>query len=286
MNSQNNREANLAALGFLIVTILSLIISWIGSEKEVTPVTYWLAMAFVVLVTVGALVEWARRSTDQPTKASPPPPVAPDPDPEPTLPHPEPPLRRSTRSILAGAVSGLVVSVLFFLVIGPGIHASTVVPRPSPTVTITPGPTPATSSPAPTSSPTSPGHLVTVRATPGDGGTQFGDDITVTVTAGRPLPAGDTYWLMVQFLGGPNVVYKAADKVPATQGASDYSFSIANSAVGSTRKIYVLQADSQAGAALAQNYAHQDPSWDGNRTSLPSGVIAVSNSVTVVKQFG
>ncbi|MGH3419444.1 MAG: hypothetical protein ACRDOD_07615 [Streptosporangiaceae bacterium] len=277
MNSQNNREPYLAALGFLIPTILSLVISWISSEKEVTPVTYWLVMIFVVLVTVGALVEWARKSTDQnlPTP------------PGPTPPRQEPTPLRTTRAILAGAISGLVVSLLFFLVIGPGSHATTAAPHASPTVTVTPGSTPPTSTPTPTvPSTTSSGQLMTVRATPGDGGTQFGDEVTVTVTVGRPPPAGDTYWLIVQFRGGPNVVYKAAGKVPAALGTSDYSFSIASSAVGSTRKIYVLQADSQAGAVLAQNYAHQEPSWDGNRTSLPSGVIAVSNSVPVTKQVG
>ena len=128
--------------------------------------------------------------------------------------------------------------------------------------------------------------MVTVRVTPGDGGTQFSDDMTVTVTAARPLPAGDTYWLMVQFLGGSNMVYKAEGKIPATKGITHYSLSIATSAVGSTRTISVLQADSQATSTLAQNYAHQEPSWDGNRTSLPSGVITVSNSITVAKQTG
>ena len=108
----------------------------------------------------------------------------------------------------------------------------------------------------------------------------------MTVTAARPLPAGDTYWLMVQFLGGSNMVYKAEGKVPATKGTTHYSLSIATSAVGSTRKIYLLQADNQATPTLAQNYAHQEPSWDGNRTSLPSGVITVPNSLTATKQTG
>jgi hypothetical protein len=270
MNSQNNREGIFAALGFLVVTILSLIISWISSEKEVTSGSYWLAAAFVVLLAVGALLEWARRSTtrkhgDDHQERS-----------ERTPPQPELPQPRTTRSVLAGAVSGLVVSTLFFFMIGPGGHRTTTPPQPPPT-----------SSPAPTTPGTdSPGHHVAVRATPGDGGTQFGNDITITVTASRPLPAGDTYWLMVQFLGGSNTVYKAEGKVPAAQGTTNYSLSIASSAVGSTRKIYVLQADSQAGSALAENYAHQEPSWDGNRVSLPSGVVAVSNSVTVVKQTG
>jgi hypothetical protein len=281
MNSQDNREAIFAALEFSVVTILSLIISWISSEKEVTPVTYWLAMFFVALLTTGALIKWARKSG--PRKSPPSPPTPPGPMP----PHPEPPSPRTTRSVLAGAVSGLLVSVLFFLMIGPGSHGSTTAPDPSPTVTVTPGSTPPTSGPAPTaSSPSSSGQLVTVHATPGGGGTQFGDDITVTVTANRPLPTGDTYWLMVQFLGGPNVVYKAEGRVPATNGTTSYSLSIASAAIGSTRRIYVLQADSEATSTLVQNYAHQEPSWDGNRTSLPSGAVMVSNSVIVVKQIG
>ena len=215
MNSQDNRKAIFAALEFSVVTILSLIISWIGSEKEVTPVTYWLAVFFVALLTTGALIEWARKSEPRKQADS----VRTRPGPMP--PHRKTPQHRTTRSVLAGAVSGLLVSVVFFLMIGPGSHGSTTAPDPPPTMTVTPRSTPPPSGPTPTaSSPTSSGQLLTVRATPGDGGTQFGDDITVTVTADRPLPADDTYWLMVQFLGGPNVVYKAEGKVPATNGTT------------------------------------------------------------------
>jgi len=271
MNSQNNRKAVFAALSFFVVTILSLIVSLISLGKEVTPATYWLAVVGTALAAVGALIEWARKT--KPKKSAT------------TTTHPQP--HRITRSVLAGAVSGLAVSVLFFLMIGPGSHGPTTAPEPSPTVTTAPGSPPPTSGPAPTASSSAlSGQLVTVRVTPGDGGTQFGDDMTVTVTAARPLPAGDTYWLMVQFLGGSNEVYKAEGKVPATNGTTHYSLSIATAAVGSTRKIFVLQADSQATPTLAENYAHQEPSWDGNRTTLPSGVVTVSNSVTVTKQTG
>ena len=280
MNSQDNREAIFAALGFFIVTILGLITSFMSNEKEVTPATYVLAVFFVALVTAGALIEWARRSVRRKRTVSPPKQSGP------MTPHPIPP-PRTTRSVIAGSVSGVVVSVLFFLMIGPGSHGFTTTPDPSPTAAVTPGSTPPTSGPGPTSSsPASSGQLVTVRAAPGGGGTQFGDDITVTVTTSLPLPAGETYWLMVQFLGGPNMVYKAEGRIPATKGTTYYSLSIASAAVGSIRKIYVLEADSQATSTLAQNYAHQEPSWDGNRTSLPSGVVTVSNKVSVVKQSG
>jgi hypothetical protein len=120
----------------------------------------------------------------------------------------------------------------------------------------------------------------TVSAEPGDG-TQFSKSIAVAVTDSRPLPAGGTYWLMVQFAGGPSMVYKAEGKVPAGQGTFHFSISIAGSAVGSERTIYVLEAGRQATTALAQNFDNQAPVWDGNRTSLPPGVAAISNSVTV-----
>ena len=279
MNSQDNRDAIFDALSFFVVTILGLIVSFISSEKEATPSTHRLTVLFTALTLVGAVIAWARkfRRDKQDT-----PPESPEPPP-----HAKAPPPRTTRSILAGAVSGLVVSILFFLMIGPGSHGSTTAPDPSPAVTATPGSTPPASSPAPTTpSPVPSGQPVTVRATPGDGGTQFGDDVTVTVTTARPLPAGNTYWLIVQFLGGSNTVYKAEGKIPAAAGTTHYSLSIATSAVGSTRQIYVLQADSQATPALAQNYAHPEPSWDGNRTSLPSGVIAVSDNISVTKQTG
>lgn len=278
MNSPNNREAIYAVLSFFVVTILGLIVSFMSSGKEGTTATYALAVIFTALLAVGALIEWTRSKKLEVTR---PMPARPKP------PRPKPAPLRTTRSVLAGAVSGLVVSVLFFLTIGPGSHGSTTAPEPPSAATATPGTTPPASSPARAdSSPAPSGQLVTVRVTPGDGGTQFGDDVTVTVTAARPLPAGDTYWLMVQFLGGSNMVYKAEAKVPATKGTTHYTLSIATSAIGSTRKISVLQADSQATSSLAQNYAHQEPSWDGNRTSLPSGVITVSNSITVTKQTG
>ena len=154
------------------MTILGLIVSFISSEKEVTAATYWLAVIFTALVAVGALIEWGRSSKPE---ASPPTPAGPKP------PHRKPVPPRTTRSVLAGAVSGLVASVLFFLMIGPGSHGSTTAPEPPPTVTATPRSTPPTSGPAPTaSSPAFPGQPITVRVTPGDGGTQFSDDMTVT----------------------------------------------------------------------------------------------------------
>ena len=182
MNSQNNRVAIFAALEFAVVTILSLIITWISSETEVAPVSYWLAVFFLALLITGAPIEWARKPEPRKPTASHPTPFGPMP------PHQQTPPLRTTGSVIAGGVSGLLVSVLFFPMIGPGSHEPTTAPYPSPTVTIMSGSAPPTSGPAPTaSSPTSSGQLVTVLAMPGDGGTQFGDDVTVIVTTGRPL---------------------------------------------------------------------------------------------------
>ena len=64
----------------------------------------------------------------------------------------------------------------------------------------------------------------------GDGGTQFGDDITVTMTA-RSAAARARLDGLVQFLGSSDVVYGGGTG-PCHAGLSDYSFSIANWAVG------------------------------------------------------
>lgn len=274
MKSQKSKDATFAALGFLVATLLSLIVSKISNETGGTRAPYWLAATFIALLAAGALIEWARNSKPKKDESPPSPPGP--------MPHQGPP--RTVRSVLAGAVSGLAASVLFFLLIGPGSLGPPTA-GPSPTATSTPGTTSPAPSPDPAaSSPASTGQLVTASAAPGDGGTQFHDDMTVTVTTARPLPTGSTYWLIVQFLGGSNIVYKAEGKVPATAGTTHYTLSIATAAVGSTREIYIVQADSQATSMLAQNYTHPEPSWDGNRTSLPSGVVTVSNSITVTKQ--
>src|SRR6185312_13826939 len=114
MNSQNNREGIFAALNFLIVTILSLIISWVSSEKGGTPVSYWLAVGFVVLLATGALLQLARRSTDKPT------PTPPPPDGTTPAPSPASSLPRAAAFVSMGALFGLIVSALFYIGIGPG----------------------------------------------------------------------------------------------------------------------------------------------------------------------
>jgi hypothetical protein len=126
-----------------------------------TNATYWLAVFFTALLTVGALIEWARKSprkhkARQHTISSS------------TPAHPEPPLPRTTRSVLAGAVSGLVVSVLFFPHDRSG--QSRIYDRVRP---VARGDSharihAATSGADPTElTPHFPGQLVTVRATPG-----------------------------------------------------------------------------------------------------------------------
>jgi hypothetical protein len=273
MNPQGRkRDALLGTLDFLIVTALGLIIGLLSNEDAVTSVTLWLSAAFVALLATGAVLVYAGKTASSQDQAPPGPPRIPD-DLAP---------RRAVKSVLFGAVSGMLAGGFLVFLLGPSgpVHATARVTSPPASII------PATSASPPSASVNTPrtGEPVTISAVPADGGTQFGDDVTATVAVSQPLPAGSTYWLIVEFLGGPNMVYKAEGRLPGTQGTSHFSLSIASAAVGSARTIYILEADSEATSALAQNLANPGPSYDGNRTSLPSGVTRISNSVRVVKQ--
>jgi hypothetical protein len=250
MNS-NNREPIFAAISFAVVTILSLITSWIGSAQKFTPLIYWLAVIFVALVAAGALVEWARHTEPRKKGTTAPPPSG----------HKHAPggaRLRIAGFVLAGTAFGLVASTVFFLMIGPGTHTN-----PDPNI----------------------GHPVTVTVASSDGGPAITDNIAVTVTVTQQLPAGDTYWLMTEYDNGFGTVYKAQDQVPSAKGPSHYSISIVQARVYSTRKVYVIEANSTATPTLMENFNNPDSSWDSHRYKLPtSGVETVSNSVTVVKQ--
>jgi hypothetical protein len=281
MKSPSNRAAVLAALSFLIVTFLSLLGSWIGSQNSVTPVTFWVVLGFVGLAAAGAVIQFIHLGGpgEEDSAVSSPPVLTTQPAPAKAR------LGRRQVPLYIGTVSGLVAGALLVLMLRPGIGLQPGDPL-APGSSASASPTqsgPQTSGPA---SPTSGAEAgaATVSAKPSVGST-YTDSIAVTVAVRSPLHAGNTYWLMVVFAGGANTVYKAEGKVPAPTGTYSFSISIAGSAVGSTRTIYVLQADRQATPTLQENFAHQSPSWDGNRTSLPlAGTARVSTSVSITKQ--
>jgi hypothetical protein len=127
-------------------------------------------------------------------------------------------------------------------------------------------------------------NVVRVSVTPGDGGHKIGNNIMAQVNVEYPPPAGHSYWLIAQFTGNGNTVYKVRDPVPSRIGSYSFPLSISTSAIGSERSLYVVDGNRQAAKLLNQNYDNQAPAWDGNRTELPAGAIDVSNVVRVVKQ--
>jgi hypothetical protein len=280
VKSADNRAAVLGALIFVITTFLGLLASWIGSQGTTTSVTFWVVLAFVGLLAVGAVIQFVHLRESRQL----------DPD-EPSLVAPPGSTATSARfgrrqvPLFIGTVSGLMAGALLALILRPGIGlpaSDPPTPRSSASASTTPS-GPQTSSPAAsTSGPAS--SLATVSTRP-SAGAEYTDGIVVTVTVRASPPAGDTYWLMVVFRGGANLVYKAEAKIPTATGTYSFSISISGAAVGTTRTIYMLQADRQATPALQQNFDNKSPAWDGNRTSLPAaGAAPVSNSVSVTKQ--
>jgi hypothetical protein len=106
------------------------------------------------------------------------------------------------------------------------------------------------------------------------------DDEVVLAVAVLQIPAANqTYWLMVQFKGGGNTVYKALAKISQSRTVQH---SIADSASGSTRTYYVLAAAPATATQLQINLEHPEPAWDGNRTNTPDANF-VSNKLPVTK---
>jgi hypothetical protein len=252
----------LGAAGFAVVAVSNLIASAVGGESGVTRATEWMLAGFAVLVIAGVFIEYRReqsRGNDGgPVLSGDPDSCGQDQagDAGPGRPPRRWLQRRTVLSFLLGAVTAGALCASFFLAFGPA------------------GP-PATAPGAGGRA----GRAVTVSTAP-----DATADVIVTVDVRQELPAGYTYWLMVQFTGGANTVYKAEGKVARTPGDSTVTLDLSNSAVGSVRTIYVLRADSQATPSLQQNFDNPQPGWDGNRTSLPpAGVDIVSKTVTVTR---
>jgi len=246
MDSLRESKAHLGAFGAVLAAVSSV------AGNKLLDVPYlsaaglaWIA-SFVILVLLTATIEYIR---------------APEPGPVSTVRKPRfwgDLVRRLTAPLLAGSFSGAATAALVILLI-PGV---------------------ARQSPPPSAIP---GHAVTVTAASGDGNSKIGDNVVVTVTVSKALPARDTYWLIAQFMGGSNIVYKAQAVVPAIKGSNSFVISLLNSALGSTRTFYVLAADRQATLVLRENLNHPEPAWDGNRTTLPRTTL-VSNMLVVRKQ--
>jgi hypothetical protein len=194
-------------------------------------------------------------------------------------------LQKGTKGAAGDAV-GIIVIVLGLALVVASYLAPRFVAKPAAAGEVTAAPVDST---APTaagvgaSGPVSPvgDEPTSLAVSPADGGSGFGSQIIVRVAVRSAPPAAHSYWLIREFRGGVHLVYKASPLVP---GGSPRPLELTlESGVGSSRTLYVVDAAGPAARTLAVNASHQEPGWDGNRTSLPAGTVVVSDRVPVVK---
>jgi hypothetical protein len=109
-----------------------------------------------------------------------------------------------------------------------------------------------------------------VLVSPDDGKGGVAKYNTLTVDVRRNSLAGHTYWLMVHVLGGQNEdsPYFAKQQIVDNIGTQRVALQL-DSAVGSTREVFVVEADADGTAILRKNH---DLPMDGSRDRDPSRI--------------
>lgn len=286
------RQSILAGFSAVCTATSGVIGNKVLDEPWLSSAGVGLCIAFVAMVCITAAVEFARGPKTSTAPASARVPVPADglplpPDGSPAHAHGirlvpwERVMRHviipaSVASLLGAAAALLAIALTLVISPGRGVPAAG-----------QPTQVPTTQSPPATSTNSRvPVGAVKVSATPGDAGPGFGDQVDVTVTVTKPLPKADSYWLIAQFMGGTNIVYKAHDPISPARGRSSFTVSVASSSVGSVRTFYVVAEYADSTQLMQQNYDHPNSTWDGNRTSLPDHSFVVSDRVQVTKQRG